>query len=173
MQGLTPRCRQIIRLAVEESEQLGEGAVSPEHLLLGLLRDNGGGAGRLLDEHGVEAQRLYHQLRASMGGEGPSPAARRGREAERATAAGETRMLDQCSRDLTKLAAQSALDPVIGREKELEHIIRILSRRTKNNPALIGDPGVGKPHWRRGWPLPSSGAACRHICVGGVCALLT
>ncbi len=141
-QGLTMRCRQIIRLAVTESQQMGARKIGPEHLLLGLLRDGCGSGAKLLGRQGIVPDRLYRQLRAGMGGE--TPPARRSREAERPIHVGDTRLLDQCARDLTRLAAQNSLDPVIGRDEELNHVIRILSRRTKNNPALIGDPGVGK-----------------------------
>ncbi|MBE6957227.1 MAG: ATP-dependent Clp protease ATP-binding subunit [Ruminococcaceae bacterium] len=142
-QGLTVRCRQIIRFAVTESRQTGASAISPEHLLLGMLREGCGSGVKLLSRQGIDSDRFYRQLRAGLGGsEAPTP--RRSREVERPGQTSETRLLDQCARDLTRLAAQGSLDPVIGRDEELEHIIRILSRRSKNNPALIGDPGVGK-----------------------------
>ena len=142
-QGLTVRCRQIIRFALTESRQLGARAISPEHLLLGLLREGCGSGAKLLSGQGIEPDRLYRQLRAGMGG-GEAASPRRSREGERPVQAGETRLLDHCARDLTWLAAQGSLDPVVGREEELEQIVRILCRRSKNNPALIGDPGVGK-----------------------------
>ncbi len=141
-QGLTPRCRQIIEFAVMESNRLGHKSISSEHLLLGLLRDPTCSAGKVLSGHGVEPHKLYQQVCSSLEGGGEPPPIRRGREPERTAA--ETRLLDQCSRDLTRLASQSRLDPVIGRDAELERVIQILSRRTKNNPALIGEPGVGK-----------------------------
>ena len=142
-QGLTVRCRQIIRLAAAESRQTGAADITPEHLLLGLLRDGCGSGAKLLGRQGIEVDRMYRRLRAGMGG-GEAASTRRSREPERPTPAGDTRLLDQCARDLTRLAAQGSLDPVIGRDGELEHVIRILSRRSKNNPALVGDPGVGK-----------------------------
>ncbi len=142
-QGLTVRCRQIIRLAATESQQMGAPAIAPEHLLLGLLRDGCGSGAKLLGRQGIEPDQFYRQLRAGMEGNKTSPS-RRSRETERPVPAGDTRLLDQCARDLTRLAAQGSLDPVIGRDEELEQVIRILSRRSKNNPALIGDPGVGK-----------------------------
>ena len=142
-QGLTVRCKQIIRFAVTESRQTGAAAIAPEHLLLGLLREGGGNGVKLLGRQGIDSDRFYRRLRAGLGGsEAPTP--RRSRETERPLPSGDTRLLDQCARDLTRLAAQGSLDPVIGRDEELEHVIRILSRRSKNNPALIGDPGVGK-----------------------------
>jgi len=140
-QGLTPRCRQIIEYAVMEANRAGHKSISSEHLLLGLLRDGSCSAAKVLTERGAPPHKLYQQVCASLGGGELSPA-RRSREPERTS--GETRLLDQCSRDLTRLAAQSRLDPVIGRDTELERVIQILSRRNKNNPALIGEPGVGK-----------------------------
>ncbi len=142
-QGLTPNCCLAIQGAVEESRRLGGGAVNSEHLLLGLLRTKGSGAARLLASCGVEAEGLYRTVSASLGGE-ESPAPKpRAREPE-ARPNGDTRQLDQCARDLTRMAAEGRLDPVIGRKEELGRLIQILSRRTKNNPALIGEPGVGK-----------------------------
>lgn len=142
-QGLTARCRQIIHLAAAESRQMGAQAISPEYLLLGLLREGCGSGAKLLSRQGIEPGRFYRQLRAGLGGGEASPS-RRSRETERPVTSGDTRLLDQCARDLTRLAAQGSLDPVIGRSEEMERVIRILSRRSKNNPALIGDPGVGK-----------------------------
>ena len=141
-QGLTPNCCQAIRGAVGESRRLGHGAVNSEHLLLGLLGDGQNGAIRLLTDCGVEPAQLYRQVAASLGGE-ELPPRTRAREPEARTAS-DTRQLDQCARDLTRMAAEGRLDPVIGREEELARVIQILSRRTKNNPALIGEPGVGK-----------------------------
>jgi len=142
-QGLTPRCRQAVENAAAECRRLGGKAVSAEHLLLGLLRDPTSSAVRLMAGQGVESKRFYQEFTASLGGGGEMPPLRRPREVERAASA-DTRQLDHCSRDLTAMAAAGALDPVIGREAELERVIQILSRRTKNNPALIGEPGVGK-----------------------------
>ena len=142
-QGLTPNCCSAIQGAVEESRRLGQNAVNSEHLLLGLLRTKGNGASRLLAHCGVETEGLYRAVSASLGGEeAPSPKPR-AREPE-PRSGGDTRQLDQCARDLTRMAAEGRLDPVIGRKEELGRVIQILSRRTKNNPALIGEPGVGK-----------------------------
>ena len=142
--GLSPRCQHIIRAAATESGRLGCGAVSAEHLLLGLLQEDASCAVQVLCKRGVEPRRLYREVSDALGSSGPSPAHRgRSQGAERAVA-GETRLLDQCSRDLTQMAAAGRLDPVVGREEQLARIICILTRRTKNNPALIGEPGVGK-----------------------------
>jgi len=169
-QGLTSACRQIIRFAVMESGRLGHKWVSSEHLLLGLLREPGCCASQVLSGRGIEPLKLYRQVCASMDGGIEPPPIRRSREPERTAA--ETRLLDQCSRDLTRLAAQSRLDPVIGRDAELERVIQILSRRTKNNPALIGEPGVGKTALAEALALAiAQGTAPAHLRGRRVCAL--
>ena len=145
-QGLTPRCKKIIELALAESARLGQSFVGTEHLLLGILREGDGVAVRLLSASGLEPRRLYADVVAAMGGESAPPFRSNGRaRAEREFASGgETKLLDQFSRDLTRMAASGLLDPVVGREEEIRRVIQILSRRQKNNPALIGEPGVGK-----------------------------
>jgi ATP-dependent Clp protease ATP-binding subunit ClpC len=143
-QGLTPRCRRIIELSLEEAVRLGEQAVDTGHLLLGLLREGDGAAARVLQAGGVEARRLYADVSASLGGGDSSSPARGGRARAEREYGGDTRLLNQFSRDLTQLARTGALDPVVGRQEEVRRVIQILSRRTKNNPALIGEPGVGK-----------------------------
>ncbi len=169
-QGLTPNCCQAIRGAVGESRRLGHGAVHSEHLLLGLLGDGQNGAIRLLTDCGVEPAQLYRQVAASLGGE-ELPPRTRAREPEARTAS-DTRQLDQCARDLTRMAAEGRLDPVIGREEELARVIQILSRRTKNNPALIGEPGVGKTAVAEGLALAiADGTAPAHLLGRRVCAL--
>ena len=169
-QGLTPNCCQAIRGAVGESRRLGHGAVNSEHLLLGLLGDGQNGAIRLLTDCGVEPAQLYRQVAASLGGE-ELPPRTRAREPEARTAS-DTRQLDQCARDLTRMAAEGRLDPVIGREEELARVIQILSRRTKNNPALIGEPGVGKTAVAEGLAIAiADGTAPAHLLGRRVCAL--
>ncbi len=142
-QGLTPNCCAAIQGAVAESRRLGQQAVNSEHLLLGLLRTKGCGASQLLAHCGVNGDELYRTVCASLGGEEAPLPKPRPREPESRNDR-DTRQLDQCARDLTRMAAEGRLDPVIGRQKELDRVIQILSRRTKNNPALIGEPGVGK-----------------------------
>ena len=143
-QGLTPRCKKIIELSLGEAARLGHHYVGTEHLLLGLLREGDGVAQRVLVSSGADVRRLYADVVAALGGE-PSPPFRSGRaRAEREYAAPESKLLDQFSRDLTRLAADGLLDPVIGREKEITRVIQILARRSKNNPVLLGEPGVGK-----------------------------
>ena len=140
-QGLSGHCRGAIRWAAAECVCAGKIGVDCGHLLLGILKEEGCGADLLLGDCGIERDVLYREVTATMGGEELS--LRRSREGEiRGTA--DTRQLDQCSRDLTRLAGEGKLDPMIGREPELERLVRILSRRTKNNPALVGEPGVGK-----------------------------
>ncbi len=142
-QGLTPRCKKIIELSLTEAVRLGHQFVGTEHLLLGLLREGDGVAVRVLANSGVEPRRLKADVTAAMGGEPSSPFRSSGRPREREYG-GDTKLLDQFCRDLTRLAAGGVLDPVIGRDREIERAIQILARRQKNNPALIGEPGVGK-----------------------------
>ena len=170
-QGLTPKCRQIIEFAAMESGRAGSKNINSEHLLLGLLKDGACSAAKVLTELSVPPHKLYQQVCASLGNNGSELSSpRRSREPERTS--GETRLLDQCSRDLTRLAAQSRLDPVIGRDAELERVIQILSRRTKNNPALIGEPGVGKTALAEALALAiAHGSVPEHLKGRRVCAL--
>jgi len=134
--GLSPRAKRVIELAIDEARHLGHNYIGTEHLLLGLLREGEGIAASVLDSFGVTLEKaraeIVHVL--SQG----APRARPTRPASR------TPTLDQLGIDLTAAARAGKLDPVIGRVKEIERVIQILSRRTKNNPALIGEPGVGK-----------------------------
>ncbi len=136
--GLTPRAKRVIELAVEEARRLNHNYIGTEHILLGLLAEGEGVAAGVLESFGVnidraraEASRLSTQ----------SPSAQAYAAAKTAT---KTPTLDQLGTDLTASARAGKLDPIIGRGKEIERVIQILSRRTKNNPALIGEPGVGK-----------------------------
>ena len=169
-QGLTPRCCQVIRRAAEECRRLGGPAVGAEHLLLGVLLEPDSSAARLLGACEVDREGLRRAVHAALGGEEGVPRPIRSREPERVS--GDTRQLDQCARDLTRMAAEGRLDPVIGREEELGRVIQILSRRTKNNPALIGEPGVGKTAVAEGLALAiADGAAPAHLLGKRVCAL--
>lgn len=147
-QGLTPRCKKIIELSLSEAARLGHHYVGTEHLLLGILREGEGVASRVLADSGVDTRRLYGDVMNALGGNENTPPYRGNGRArvEREFGEGnrETKLLDQFSRDLTRLASSGLLDPVIGRDGEIRRVIQILSRRTKNNPALIGEPGVGK-----------------------------
>ncbi|MBM6680779.1 ATP-dependent Clp protease ATP-binding subunit [Pseudoflavonifractor capillosus] len=168
-QGLTPQCCQVIQRAAAESRRLHQTSVSAEHLLLGLLKEPNCSAVRLLADCQVDSSRLYQAVCASLGGE-ENPLRSIRREPERVS--GDTRQLDQCARDLTRMAADGRLDPVIGREEELRRVIQILSRRTKNNPALIGEPGVGKTAVVEGLALAiADGTAPAHLLGRRVCAL--
>ena len=169
-QGLTPRCCQVIRRAAEECRRLGGPAVGAEHLLLGVLLEPDSSAARLLGACEVDREGLRRAVHAALGGEEGVPRPIRSREPERVS--GDTRQLDQCARDLTRMAAEGRLDPVIGREEELDRVIQILSRRTKNNPALIGEPGVGKTAVAEWLALAiADGAAPAHLLGKRVCAL--
>lgn len=149
-QGLTPRCKKIIELALTEAARLGHHYVGTEHLLLGILREGDGVAQRVLAVSNVDTRRLYGDIMNALGGNDNPPPYRGGNRARPERDYGneggnrETKLLDQFSKDLTRLASAGMLDPVIGRDKEVRRVIQILSRRTKNNPALIGEPGVGK-----------------------------
>lgn len=169
-QGLTPNCCLAIQGAVGESRRMGQRVVNSEHLLLGLLGERESQAVRLLADCGVDEETLYQSVRASLGGE-DAGSRFRSREPEMRVS-GETRQLDQCARDLTRMAGEGKLDPVIGRGEELQRVIQILSRRTKNNPALIGEPGVGKTAVAEGLALSiADGTAPAHLLGKRVCAL--
>ncbi len=134
--GLTPRAKKVIELAIDEARQMGHNYIGTEHLLLGLLREGEGVASSVLDSFGITLDRARAET-AHILTQG-TPKARLTRSTSRTPA------LDQLGIDLTAAARAGKLDPVIGRHKEIERLIQILSRRTKNNPALIGEPGVGK-----------------------------
>ncbi|HEX4774889.1 MAG TPA: AAA family ATPase [Candidatus Saccharimonadales bacterium] len=132
---VSPRIKQVLENAFHDSRELGHSYVGPEHLLLGLLQEDEGMAGELLRRYGLTPEGLRQKI-VKVVGEG----AEKGRVEGQTT----TPQLDKYSRDLSELARQGKLDPVIGRAKEIETTIEILARRTKNNPVLIGEPGVGK-----------------------------
>jgi ATP-dependent Clp protease ATP-binding subunit ClpC len=131
----TPRAKRVIELAFEEARQLNHNYIGTEHLLLGLIREGEGVAARVLTNLGVDPAKVRVQTTSLLGAEGQPPAPK---------GKSKTPTLDAYGRDLTALARENKLDPVIGRATEIERVIQILSRRTKNNPALIGEPGVGK-----------------------------
>lgn len=136
----TPRAKRVIELAIEESQNLGHNYVGTEHLLLGLLREGEGIAAQVLTNVGIDLKRARKEVIQLLGGEEGGGGNFRGG----AKPGQQTPTVDTFGRDLTKLAHEGKLDPVIGREKEIERVIQVLSRRTKNNPCLIGEPGVGK-----------------------------
>ncbi len=134
---LTPRSKKVLNLALDEARQLNHNYIGTEHLLLGLIREGEGVAARVLTELGADLETLRNEVMSHLGGaSGEQPA--------RSQTKSNTPTLDEFSRDLTQQAQDNKLDPVIGRSREIERVIQILSRRTKNNPVLIGEPGVGK-----------------------------
>ena len=136
--GLTPRAKRVIELAIDEARRLGHNYIGTEHLLLGLVREGEGIAAGVLESLGVNLDKVRHEvIRVLSQSSSVGPTA----EPKRAS---KTPTVDQLGVNLTDAARAGKLDPVIGREKEIERVIQILSRRTKNNPALIGEPGVGK-----------------------------
>ena len=170
-QGLTPHCCQAIQAAAAESRRLGQATVSAEHLLFGLLKQHSCGACRLMADKGADLNALLQSVTAYLGGEDSAPS-RPYRPQEGTRPSSDTRQLDQCSRDLTRMASEGKLDPVIGREKQLQRVVQILSRRTKNNPALIGEPGVGKTAIAEALALAiADGTAPAHLLGRRVCAL--
>ncbi len=143
--GYTPRAKKVIELAMEEAVKLGHNYVGTEHLLLGLIREGEGVAAQVLSSLGADIvlvrQRVIEMLGGYTGpGQQPQAKASPGQQAAPST----TPLLDEFGRDLNKLAQEGKIDPVIGRGAEIERVLQILSRRTKNNPVLIGEPGVGK-----------------------------
>ena len=135
----TPRAKRVLELSVDEARQLGHNYVGTEHLLLGLIREGEGIAARVLLELGVDRKKVREETLKLLGGT-PSASGSRDEREERA----ETPALNQFGRDLTEMAREGKLDPVIGRDDEIERVIQVLCRRKKNNPVLIGEPGVGK-----------------------------
>jgi len=137
----TPRAKKVLELSLREALQLGHNYIGTEHILLGLIREGEGVAAQVLQKLGADLSRVRQQVIQLLSGFGG--AQERGGPAE-GGAPGGSPILDQFGRNLTVLAADNKLDPVIGREKEIERVMQVLSRRTKNNPVLIGEPGVGK-----------------------------
>ncbi|MGK2965678.1 MAG: ATP-dependent Clp protease ATP-binding subunit, partial [Tepidiformaceae bacterium] len=138
--GLTPRAKKVIELAVDEARRLNHSYIGTEHLLLGLVREGEGIAAGVLESLGVNLERVRAETTRILSQSAPQAAAS-GAGARTAT---RTPTVDQLGIDLTQAARNGQLDPVIGRSNELERVVQILSRRTKNNPVLIGEPGVGK-----------------------------
>jgi ATP-dependent Clp protease ATP-binding subunit ClpC len=138
----TPRAKKVLELALREALSLGHNYIGTEHILLGLVRENEGVAARILLDFDADAEKIRNEIirmlsgpgRRQQGGPGGAPSEK----------SKSSKLLDQFGRNLTKLAAEAKLDPVVGRQTEIERVMQILSRRTKNNPVLIGEPGVGK-----------------------------
>jgi ATP-dependent Clp protease ATP-binding subunit ClpC len=133
----TPRAKRVLELSLEEARQLGHNYIGTEHLLLGLIREGEGVAARVLENLGVDLSKVRTQVIRMLGENTEvTPGATQGRT--------KTPTLDEFGSNLTQMAAEGKLDPVVGRQREIERVIQILGRRTKNNPVLIGEPGVGK-----------------------------
>jgi ATP-dependent Clp protease ATP-binding subunit ClpC len=134
----TPRAKRVLELSLEEARQLGHNYIGTEHLLLGLIREGEGVAARVLENLGVDLSKVRTQVIRMLGetAEVTAGSSSQGRN--------KTPTLDEFGSNLTQMAAEGKLDPVVGRQKEIERVIQILGRRTKNNPVLIGEPGVGK-----------------------------
>jgi len=137
----TPRAKKVVEYSIEEARSLGHNYVGTEHILLGLLREQEGVAARVLMNLGLKLDDVREEVLNLLGaepggGEGAGPEGRKGKS--------KTPALDSFGRDLTQMAREHKLDPVIGREREIERVMQVLSRRTKNNPALLGEAGVGK-----------------------------
>jgi ATP-dependent Clp protease ATP-binding subunit ClpC len=143
----TPRAKKVLELALREALSLGHNYIGTEHILLGLVRENEGVAARILLDFDADSEKIRNEVIRMLSGPGGR---RQGQGAGAGSGSGpgegkkSSKLLDQFGRNLTKLAADGKLDPVVGRETEIERIMQILSRRTKNNPVLIGEPGVGK-----------------------------
>ncbi|AZS35650.1 ATP-dependent Clp protease ATP-binding subunit ClpC1 [Microbacterium lemovicicum] len=142
----TPRAKKVLELSLREALQLGHNYIGTEHILLGLIREGEGVAAQVLVKLGADLNKVRQQVIQLLSGyQGKEPAAVSGAANESGQAAqGGSAVLDQFGRNLTQAARDNKLDPVIGREKEIERVMQILSRRSKNNPVLIGEPGVGK-----------------------------
>ncbi|MEH7308332.1 ATP-dependent protease ATP-binding subunit ClpC [Neobacillus drentensis] len=134
----TPRAKKVIELSMDEARKLGHSYVGTEHILLGLIREGEGVAARVLNNLGVSLNKARQQVLQLLGSN------ESGGHQGGASASANTPTLDSLARDLTSIAREGSLDPVIGRGKEIQRVIEVLSRRTKNNPVLIGEPGVGK-----------------------------
>ncbi|HEU4395102.1 MAG TPA: ATP-dependent Clp protease ATP-binding subunit [Planctomycetota bacterium] len=148
----TPRAKRVLELALEEAQNLGHNYIGTEHLLLGLIRESDGPAAHVLQNLGVKPEDVREEVIELLGADAPQGAAKTAGEGEETAegteepAAGKSKTpaLDAFGRDLTELAREGKLDPVIGRAREIERVMQILARRTKNNPVLLGEAGVGK-----------------------------
>ncbi len=138
----TPRAKKVLELALREALSLGHNYIGTEHILLGLVRENEGVAARILLDFDADAEKIRNEIIRMLSGpgrrQGPGAAGPAGEKSK------SSKLLDQFGRNLTKQSAEGKLDPVVGRQTEIERLMQILSRRTKNNPVLIGEPGVGK-----------------------------
>jgi ATP-dependent Clp protease ATP-binding subunit ClpC len=137
----TPRAKKVLELALREALSLGHNYIGTEHILLGLVRENEGVAARILLDFDADAEKIRNEIIRMLSGPGRR---QQGAGAGSGEKSKSSKLLDQFGRNLTKQASEGKLDPVVGRQTEIERVMQILSRRTKNNPVLIGEPGVGK-----------------------------
>src|SRR5215211_6415842 len=137
----TPRAKKVLELALREALSLGHNYIGTEHILLGLVRENEGVAARILLDFDADAEKIRNEIIRMLSGPGRRQGSGSGAQGEKAKS---SKLLDQFGRNFTKQASEGKLDPVVGRQIEIERIMQILSRRQKNNPVLIGEPGVGK-----------------------------
>ena len=143
-QGLSPRARHVIELAAEDANRLGHCYVGTEHILMGILREADSAGARIIVAAGGDLNKIYTDIMDVFGRPEYKPRPQQSAPRSQTRRAADTKTLDQYGRDLTELASGGKMDPVIGRDREIERAIQILSRRSKNNPVLIGEPGVGK-----------------------------
>jgi ATP-dependent Clp protease ATP-binding subunit ClpC len=137
----TPRAKKVLELALREALSLGHNYIGTEHILLGLVRENEGVAARILLDFDADADKIRNEIIRMLSGPGRR---QQGGGAAPGEKSKSSKLLDQFGRNFTKQAGDGKLDPVVGRQTEIERIMQILSRRQKNNPVLIGEPGVGK-----------------------------
>ncbi|MGZ4439494.1 MAG: Clp protease N-terminal domain-containing protein, partial [Gaiellaceae bacterium] len=137
----TPRAKKVLELALREALSLGHNYIGTEHILLGLVRENEGVAARILLDFDADAEKIRNEIIRMLSGPGRRQQGAGGPPGEKSKS---SKLLDQFGRNLTKQSTEGKLDPVVGRQTEIERIMQILSRRQKNNPVLIGEPGVGK-----------------------------
>src|SRR5690606_3022470 len=144
----TPRAKKVLELSLREALQLGHNYIGTEHILLGLIREGEGVAAQVLQKLGADLNRVRQQVIQLLSGYAGEPGQSSGGKAGVSGGPADdpkgSPVLDQFGRNLTQLAREGKLDPVIGRQREIERVMQVLSRRTKNNPVLIGEPGVGK-----------------------------
>lgn len=140
----TPRAKKVLEYAVEEAQHMGHSYIGTEHILLGLIREEEGVAARVLENLGLKLDVVREEVLNLLGEGEPQKAQGHAHPQTASRGKSKTPTLDEYARDLTQLAREGKLDPVIGRTTEIERLVQILARRTKNNPVLIGDPGVGK-----------------------------
>jgi len=138
--GLTPRTKRVLEISFTEARRMGHNYIGTEHILLGIMREGESVAVRIMTDLGIDIQKMYMDIVKMLNEEMPGVSG----TSRSAATYNDTPTLNQFGRDLTEMAKEGKFDPIIGRDKEIERVVQILSRRTKNNPCLIGEPGVGK-----------------------------